>query len=62
MKMLYDGYLYYNTYDKICRFSPDTMESEVVYEPDISEGYVYGIRIVELRLNILSSSHIRMRE
>ena len=44
MKMLYDGYLYYNTYDKICRFSPDTMESEVVYEPDISEGYVYGIR------------------
>ena len=40
----HDGYLYYNTYDKICRFSPDTMESEVVYEPDISEGYVYGIR------------------
>lgn len=39
-----NGYLYYNTYNKIFRLSLDTLESEIIYEPDLSEGYVYGIR------------------
>lgn len=39
-----NGYLYYNTYNKIFRLSLDTLESEIVYEPDLSDGYVYGIR------------------
>lgn len=41
-----NGYLYYNTYDKIMRISPESGQTEVVYEPDLSNGYVYGIKNV----------------
>lgn len=39
-----DGYLYFNTYSRIERISTDTLEKEIVFEPDLSEGYIYGIR------------------
>lgn len=39
-----NGYLYFNTYSRIMRIDPKTMETETVYEPDLTEGYIYGIR------------------
>lgn len=39
-----DGYFYYNSYDKILRMNLETGETEAVFEPDLTEGYVYGIR------------------
>lgn len=41
-----NGYIYYNTYNRIMRAFADEQgigEAEVFYEPDLSEGYVYGI-------------------
>lgn len=39
-----NGYLYYNTSTKIMRMSLETLESEAVYTPDTSAGYIYGMR------------------
>lgn len=39
-----NGYLYFNTYSRIMRIDPETMETEPVYEPELTEGYIYGIR------------------
>lgn len=41
-----NGYLYYNTYSSIMRVyvnADGSGKPEVVYRPDLSEGYVYGI-------------------
>lgn len=41
-----NGYLYYNTYSSIRRMFVDADgvgKPEIFYEPDLSEGYVYGI-------------------
>lgn len=39
-----NGYLYFNTYTRIMRIDPETMETETVYAPELTEGYIYGIR------------------
>lgn len=43
-----NGYIYYNTYNRIMRAFADEQgigEPEVFYEPDLSEGYVYGLYV-----------------
>lgn len=36
--------IYYNTAKEIRKFSPDSGKDELVYQPDISKGYIYGMR------------------
>ena len=38
------GYLYFNTYDRIQRLSLVNNKIENVYKPNITNGYIYGIR------------------
>ena len=41
-----NGYLYYNTAEEIMRISVEagaSLKPEVVYEPDLSDGYIYGL-------------------
>lgn len=52
-----DGYLYYNTKDKINKVNLSTEEIEVVYEPDLSEGYIYGIRDQERVIEYQITKH-----
>ncbi|MEI3220112.1 MAG: hypothetical protein V8S08_11585 [Lachnoclostridium sp.] len=40
----YAGYLYYNTATEIRKLSLSTGEDSLVYAPNTSAGYVYGIR------------------
>ena len=40
----HNGYLYCNTYDAIIRVPAGGGNPEIVYSPDLSQGYVYGIR------------------
>jgi len=40
----HDGLLYYNTPDSIKSYDPSSGKVELVASPDVSSGYVYGIR------------------
>ena len=40
----HNGYLYCNMYNKIIRVPAEGGTAETVYEPDLSQGYIYGIR------------------
>ncbi len=42
--ILWGDEIYYNTAKEIRKFSPDSGKDELVYRPDISKGYIYGIR------------------
>ncbi len=42
--VLWGDEIYYNTAKEIRKFSPDSGKDELVYQPDLSGSYLYGIR------------------
>jgi hypothetical protein len=50
---IYNGEIYYNTYDSIMKLSLDTNQESTVLKPDISKGYIYGIRLYNNKIEYI---------
>ncbi|GAB1475750.1 hypothetical protein MASR2M70_05820 [Bacillota bacterium] len=52
---LYGGELYYNSPEKIYAYNPATNSTRIVFSPDCTNGYIYGIRTAGGRIDYLIS-------
>lgn len=51
----YGGELYYNSPESIYAYDPSSNTSRIVYSPDCTNGYIYGLRIDGNRVDYLIS-------